>query len=95
MCLYLGEGVKRAEWRGFIRWPSRYFPILSACRVEAAGLGEVWTTEIFSQPKHIRGMRHMPAVTAAHLGTIPCAQILPFSDNQLICIKSPIIRSGK
>lgn len=82
MCLYLGEGVKRAEWRGLIRWPSRYFPILSACRVEAAGLGEVWTTEIFSQPKHIRGMRHMPAVTAAHLGTIPCAQILPFSDNQ-------------
>ncbi|XP_012594248.1 ribosomal biogenesis protein LAS1L isoform X7 [Microcebus murinus] len=39
-----------------------------ACRVEAAGLGEVWTTEI-SQPKHTRGMRHMPAVTAAHLAS--------------------------
>ncbi|XP_059106156.1 ribosomal biogenesis protein LAS1L isoform X3 [Peromyscus eremicus] len=53
-----------------------------ACRGEAAGLGEVWTTEVFSQPKHITGMRHMPAVTAAHLGTIPCAHILPFPENQ-------------
>ncbi|XP_060147910.1 ribosomal biogenesis protein LAS1L isoform X9 [Globicephala melas] len=40
-----------------------------AYRVEAAGLGEVWTTEIFSQPKHTSGMRHMPAVTAAHLAS--------------------------
>nr|XP_051683706.1 ribosomal biogenesis protein LAS1L isoform X1 [Oryctolagus cuniculus] len=40
-----------------------------ACRMEAAGLGEVWTTEIFSQPKQTRGMRHMPAVTAAHLAS--------------------------
>nr|XP_058147726.1 ribosomal biogenesis protein LAS1L isoform X6 [Dasypus novemcinctus] len=37
-------------------------------RVEVAGIGEVWTTEI-SQPKHTRGMRHMPAVTAAHLAS--------------------------
>ncbi|XP_066106429.1 ribosomal biogenesis protein LAS1L isoform X2 [Saccopteryx bilineata] len=41
-----------------------------ACRVEAAGLGEVWTTEI-SQLKNSRGMRHMPAVTAAQW---PCTR---------------------
>ncbi|XP_040138233.1 ribosomal biogenesis protein LAS1L isoform X8 [Ictidomys tridecemlineatus] len=66
-----------------------------ACRVEAAGLGEVWTTEIFSQPKHTRGMRHMPAVTAAYLGTISCAQILPFPDNQLnLFLITPLQRVG-
>ncbi|XP_053773259.1 ribosomal biogenesis protein LAS1L isoform X3 [Desmodus rotundus] len=51
-----------------------------ACRVEAAGLGEVWSTEI-SQPKHTRGMRHMPALTVAHLDTISCAQILLFPED--------------
>ena len=77
----MGEGMKRAAWRGLDRWPLKYFPVLSACRVEAAGLGEVWTTEI-SKPKHTRGMRHMPAVIAAHLGRISCTQILPFLDNE-------------
>lgn len=60
--------MRRAAWRALGRWPSRCFPILSACRVEAAGL-EVWTTEI-SQSKHTRGMWHILAVTAAYLGTV-------------------------
>lgn len=78
----MGGGNEKSSMERLDKWPSRYFPILSAYRVEAAGLGEVWTTEIFSQPKHTSGMRHMPAVTAAHLGTISCAQILPFADNR-------------
>lgn len=78
----MGEGMKRTAWRGLDRWPLKYFPVLSACRVEAAGLGEVWTAEIFSKPKHTRGMQYMPAVIEAHLGMISHTQILPFLDNQ-------------
>ncbi|XP_057615239.1 ribosomal biogenesis protein LAS1L isoform X6 [Chionomys nivalis] len=63
-----------------------------ACRVEAAGLGEVWTTEIFSQPKHIRGMRHMPAVTAAHLeSSTPWDRSCQMGSRRSCCVSVPFI----
>ncbi|XP_035293473.1 ribosomal biogenesis protein LAS1L isoform X4 [Cricetulus griseus] len=63
-----------------------------ACRVEAAGLGEVWTTEIFSQPKHIRGMRHMPAVTAAHLeSSKPWGRSCQMGSRRSCCVSVPSI----
>ncbi|XP_055125198.1 ribosomal biogenesis protein LAS1L isoform X6 [Symphalangus syndactylus] len=63
-----------------------------ACRVEAAGLGEVWTTEIFSQPKHTRGMRHMPAVTAAHLASSkPWGRACQTRSRRSCCASVPFI----
>ncbi|XP_014650375.1 PREDICTED: ribosomal biogenesis protein LAS1L isoform X3 [Ceratotherium simum simum] len=63
-----------------------------ACRVEAAGLGEVWTTEIFSQPKHTRGMRHMPAVTAAHLASLkPWGRSCQTGSKKSCCASVPFI----
>ncbi|XP_032332045.1 ribosomal biogenesis protein LAS1L isoform X9 [Camelus ferus] len=62
-----------------------------ACRVEAAGLGEVWTTEI-SQPKHTRGMRHMPAVTAAHLASSkPWSRSCQTRSRRSCCASVPFI----
>nr|XP_044619471.1 ribosomal biogenesis protein LAS1L isoform X8 [Equus asinus] len=63
-----------------------------ACRVEAAGLGEAWTTEMFSQPKHTRGMRHMPAVTAAHMASSkPWGRSCQMGSRRSCCVSVPFI----